>query len=364
MAATRLRRGAAARFVALCAIALLVSAGCGTQDRADPSSSQETGIWRASIVSADADAQAEEAAPLVEWLDPSSGAWRREHSGETRIFAGTTYAVIDQWGVRLRTGSSAFLLKGPSNAVAMDALVSYLDGTAEEDGIEVVESDSGDVELHFAVGHGQDVVATIEPVAQAEAPDLFAIPAENVVVDHREVAVGHVPNLPVEAYWFGPTIEFGVQRSAVTAAQYTGVATPEMIATGGWSVQDNRDVYMVFYEDFASGGRTSATSTEPPPENELQVVSQAITSESAKQDLAAFNGTLGDLKGPVWPREEVRLANGETATVFIDTSEDLGREGITFAVATDTTLINVNGHVKVDEIMALVSLLRPVASTE
>lgn len=362
MAATRRAgrpRGRSA-FVPALLFSVFVAA-CGSVPANTDSKAHETGaesspgIYRAIIeLAAKRDGR-----HRVEWLDPQSGAWRAEEDGTTRVFTGSTYAVIDRWGARVRTGSPAFLGERPRLSLAMDPLRSYLAGTSSARGVEVRPLAEGKTELRFTRGK-YPLVATIEPAAEANASELFAVPEDQVVVDEREVSIGQTATIPVTPYWFGPKLRIGGDLSVAAVVQYHSVATPAMVESGGWSLEDNVDAFIVFYEDQAAAGRTSATSSAGAPPHEVQVVSQPITSPAAQQDLAAFNGIQGDLVDSPWPRQEIRLAKGEKATVFLDATEDGGREGISFALATSLTLVHVSGDVRPQNLAALAAGLFPL----
>jgi hypothetical protein len=337
----------------------LVASGCGaTPDNASDaggSASREATIYRATIAVAGTHGRGQR----IEWLNPQSGAWRAEEPGATRIFTGSSYVVIDRWGARVRSGSRAFLGARPSLSLAMGPIRSYLAGTARRRGVKVARPAGGLLELRFSRG-GHDLVARVERAPLADAAELFGSFDAQVVVDEREIAAGEPPSVPVRPYWLAPAFDVGVYRRARTAVQYHSIATPAMLESKGWSAQDNANAYIVFYEDSTARGRTSATSSAQTPRHEIQVVSQPITSAAARQDLAAFDGVTGDLRGPVWPRRAIRLANGEPATLFIDSSREFGREGISFAVATSSTLVHVMGDVQARDIAKLARKLVPV----
>jgi len=360
MATTRRLRSFGLKAAPLGAVLLsLVASGCGaTPDNASNagrSTSRQATIYRATIAVAGTQARGRR----VEWVNPQSGAWRAEEPGVTRIFTGSSYVVIDRWGARVRSGSRAFLGARPSLSLAMAPIRSYLAGTARTRGVKVARRPGGLLELRFPRA-GHDLVATVERDPLADGAELFESFDAQVVVDERELAAGAPPSIPVQPYWLGPAVDVGVHRTARTAVQYHSIATPAMLESKAWSAQDNANAYIVFYEDSTARGRTSATSSAETPEHEIQVVSQPITSAAARQDLAAFDGVTGDLRGPVWPRETIRLGNGESATLFIDSSSELGREGISFAVATSSTLVHVMGDVQARDIGKLARKLVPV----
>jgi hypothetical protein len=344
----------------LLALGLGFSACGGTSESQGdprPAAGADQAIYKATVTVAEASGER----PLVEWLDPSSGAWRSEQEGETRIFSGDTYAVIDEWGMRLRIGSPEFLGRRAELSLTMEPVRAYLSGRAKEDGVRVAQTPSGELELAFTRNE-VGLVATVErlPVSAARRADLFGIPAEPIAVEERELAAGSPAVTSLRAYWLGPAVDVRLPRQAALAVQYRATATPAMQETGVGNPQSEVDNYMVFYEDSAAGGKTSATSSAPLPANELQVVSQPLDSSTAQQDLQAFDGILGDLTGPPWPRRTIVLANGERATLFIDDSEETLREGISFAVATSSTLVHVMGDVKPGEIVQLARKLTPV----
>ena len=336
-------------------------AGCGGALESSEGEAPEepvtssSGVYRAIITLAGQP----NGARRIEWLDPASGAWRAEEGEETSIFTGSTYTVIDRWGARIRSGSPEFLGSRPRLSVAIRPLRSYLAGEAASRGITVRRLSEEETELRFARGD-HAVVARIEPVPELDDPQLFALPDVEVVVEERQLEPGAAATIPVRPYWFGQTVEVGRERSAAAAVQYHSIVTPKMLASGGWSVQDNVDAYMVFYEDPNATGRTSATSAAAPPAHEVQVVSQPIDSPAAQQDLAAFDGVQGDLPGPRWPRQVIRLANGEDATLFIDAKDAEARDGIGFALATSSTLVNVTGGIARRDIARLAAALVPV----
>jgi hypothetical protein len=341
-------------------LVLLGAAGCGTvaADRtnapADTGAAEATGLYRATITLAGEP----ETGEVVEWLDPASGAWRQEEGETTKIFAGSTYAELDEWGAHIRTGSAAFLGSRPDLSLAMRPLRSYLAGQSGATSVEARQLPDGKTELRFVRGSNK-LVATVEAVDE-DTSVLFAIPEEDqVIFDERELAVGQAPTIPVQPYWFGSKLGVGEERNVAAIVQYHSVAMPAMLEAGGWSPLDNVDLFVLLYERASANGRTSATSTDEPPAGELQVASQAISSPAAQNDLAVFEGINGDLAFSPWPREQIRLANGEPATLFIDASQDKWRDGVGFAVATASTLINVSGDVQASDISQLAPLLVP-----
>jgi hypothetical protein len=361
MAATRASsRFARLSLAALSALLVLLgAAGCGsvaadrTNAPADTGAAEATGIYRATITLADEP----EKWQLVEWLDPASGAWRQEEGETTKIFAGSTYAELDEWGAHIRTGSLAFLGSRPDLSLAMRPLRSYLAGQSGATGVEARQLPDGKTELRFVRG-SHNLVATVEAVDE-DPSVLFAIPEDQVIFDERELSVGQAPTIPVKPYWFGSKLAVGEERNVAALVQYHSVATPAMLEAGGSSPLDNADIFVLLYERASANGRTSATSTDEAPVGELQVASQAISSPSAQNSLAVFEGINGDLVFSPWPREQIRLANGESATLFIDASPNKWHEGVGFAVATASTLINVSGDVQASDISQLAPLLVP-----
>jgi hypothetical protein len=340
-------------------LASLAAAGCGSvgadrnETKSDSGAVQAAGIYRATITRAGKP----EKGQVVEWLDPTSGAWRSEEPETTRIFVGSSYAVVDEWGARVRTGSPAFLGDRPELSLAMGPLRSFLAGQSGAADVETRQLPDGKAELRFARGSHR-LVATVEAVA-ADPSALFAIPEDQVIFDERELAVGQGPTIPVQPYWFGPKLPVGEERNVTAIVQYHSVATPAMLESGGWGPLDNADLFVLLYERRSANGRSSATSTAEAPAGELQVSSQPISSPPAQDDLKVFDGITGDLVFTPWPRKQITLANGERATLFIDASPDKWREGVGFAVATPSTLINVSGDVQANEISTLARLLGP-----
>jgi hypothetical protein len=224
-------------------------------------------------------------------------------------------------------------------------------------GVEARQLPDGKTELRFVRGSHR-LVATVEAVNE-DPSVLFAIPEDQVIFDERELTVGQAPTIPVQPYWFGPKLAVGEERNVAAIVQLRSVATPAMLEAGGWGPLDNAELFVLLYERDSANGRTSATSTDEPPAGELQVASQAISSPAAQNDLAVFEGVNGDLVFPPWPRERITLANGEAATLFIDASDEKWRDGVGFAVATASTLVNVSGDVQPSEISQLARLLVP-----
>ena len=293
----------------------------------------------------------------VEWIAPETGAWRMDAGGRTKIFTGSTYAVTDALGTYVRTGSPSFLRGLANLPVADDALRAYLGGEAAQRGVRVARRDDGRIELRFSA-NGRQLVATIEGTGSADA--LFSVPAaaNGARTEAREIRPRDPLTIDVRPYWFGQTIG---DRSAVTAVQHETVVPKSFVETGAFSEADNVAIYIVFYELASAVGEGSAIPGRDAPAGELQVVSQAITSAGARQDLAAFDGNSFDLKTKVWPRMGVTLAGGERATVFTEPAEGTGEIVNRFAVATPTTLVNVSGAIRRDDVPALAAALQPVS---
>jgi hypothetical protein len=68
----------------------------------------------------------------------------------------------------------------------------------------------------------------------------------------------------------------------------------------------------------------------------------------------------GDAQYTPWKRSTVRLANGESAVVVAHQFEEPSATTGGFSVITSSTLINVSGEFRTEQVAALASLLRPL----
>jgi hypothetical protein len=298
--------------------------------------------------------------PRREWIDVQSGRWRIEDGGRTRIFRGNEYIVLDDiFGASVRTGSEAFLGYIRSLAVSRDAVEHYVAGKAKAHGISVENADDGKTVLRFRRG-GHVFVATIEETltdTEAGTLGLFTVPSDQEVTTRAtEVVPGRRPSLPVQAYWFGNEIE---GRQAVTAIEHSSLVTPELLARG-LSPKDEARAYLLFYELPSARNQTSAFPGQRAPTGEIQVANQPIDLPAAQGAIDAFNGINGDQRYSAWPRTQVTLANGEPAVVIPDLADGNETMRSSFAVVTDTTLINVIGRFDLTEIPLIAKQLRPV----
>jgi hypothetical protein len=283
-----------------------------------------------------------------EWVAPQSGAWRAETSEGLRLFAGDTYARLDpQTGWYVRTGSPAFLGHLADGSATRRALLSYLAGTAAQNGIEVATSPDGKVELRFRV-RTVGFVATIDDqidVPSARELDLFRAPTQGITTRAVERPVGAVPLLPLRAYWLGRR---ALGRRAVTVVEHESTLRAREL------------VYIVFYELPSARGRSSALPGQQRPAGEIQVSSQPRAGELARRAIRAFNGRNGDLRTRPWPRTRTRLRTGERVTVIPDRAEGAGRVRAAFYILTRTTLVSVTGAFRTKRIVAAARGLRPV----
>ncbi|HXL43307.1 MAG TPA: hypothetical protein VN960_04535 [Gaiellaceae bacterium] len=293
----------------------------------------------------------------VEWIAPESGAWRFREGETTKIFTGEKYVVKYPFGAYVRTGSASFLRGLQKLPISDDAVREYAARMEAKAGMRATASRSGSAELHFSFGR-RSVVAFVKKLklTEGEASKLFSIPAGRVVTRARELRAGQATRLSLRPYWFGTNI---AGRTAATVVEHEAKLPEGSEQAAGWSAEDAASLYIVFYEEPSAQGRSSAIPNEPAPEGELQVVSQPVASAAAKQDLAAFDGDMSDLRGSPWPRFSTKTENGEAAIVFIapDSSDGLVER---FAVATPTTLVNVSGKVPIGQIDALTRKLKPV----
>jgi hypothetical protein len=217
----------------------------------------------------------------------------------------------------------------------------------------------GTMVLKFETDAGVEIGATVKSVispAEADERGLFDVPTDLVVTSAIEAPVGKLTSLPVSRYWFGET--FG-DHSAITAVGHETVLTDALRAQG-WSERDATENYIVFYELASAKGRSSALPGQDEPSGEIQVSSQPIRLPAAQGAIDAANGHNGDLEYEPWPRETVRLLDGEEVVVVPDAGEGIGPIRAGFLMITKETLVTVTGRFKVEEIPASAAQLRPL----
>jgi hypothetical protein len=352
MATTRKGRIVAAVGVVVCA-ATVTACGEGTDRTAAPEAPPAVGVFKLHVRALNGPGL------RTEWIDVSSGRWRIEQEGETIIYTGEAI-VTDSGpdGVDVRTGSRTYLGPLVERTIAKRALRSYLAGSAGRAGVTVSTSAGGETRLRFRRGDIA-IQATVKEVRSAAAADALGLftPPTNVRTWAREVAVGAKASMPVRAYWLGPTV---AGRRAVTATEHYTPLTNELLASPGWGPTDEAIVHSTYYELASAGGKSSALPGQAPPDGELRVVSQPVEAVLARAAIAAYNGHNGNLEYEAWPRQAIKLANGEPAVVIPDRGESVGSMRESFAVVTKTTLINVVGRIAVKDMPSLAAQLRPL----
>lgn len=307
----------------------------------------------------------------VEWVSPTTGEWRIREGNRIKIFSGGRYTIIDPAnGTYLRTGSGAFLGYLANGALSARPLARYLSGdrstmSTGPGGVQVGRTSSGRTVLQFRRDGVplRAVVMRSMPLATARARGFFRISEQAALTSARERPAGARPTLPVRAYWFGP--EFGEHR-AVTSIEHSRDVRPEVASTGENGDRLRARAYITMYELPSAGSESSAIPGRMAPEGEIQVVSQPISLATSQAGMRALNGVNGTERYDPWPRQHVRLANGEPATVVPNLSEGTyaGASGAPsvwqFAVMTGETLTWVSGGFALSDIAEVASSLRPV----
>jgi hypothetical protein len=269
----------------------------------------------------------------TEWVSPTTGSFRSEGadcsgSHYLRIYSNGRYSsALEGQPTSVRIGSRAFIGSNADESASLQVIASAGDPQV------------GDV-FKWTSANGLPYSVTVEeliPLAEAQRQGLFDVQVDKTDFIDRQLEPGAQPTLPVKAYWFGPTV---AEREAFTAVDH-----------GGEDL-----VHVTFYGDPSeiAAGRTHAYPARELPQREVQVTSTPIDHPLARKTLRAFNGKNGDLVVPPLPRAEIRLKDGEGATVF----PTIG-EGDAFAVVTRTTLVSVSG-IWGEGARKLAPLLRPL----
>ena len=277
---------------------------------------------------------APEALAWTEWIAPKSGHCRSEAPGRAKIVGGRSYAVIDDFTTHVRTGSKAFL--------------GYLTDVCAS--LTLLREPTGDAALDL-VWRGVPLVAKVEErlsASEAVAERLFTVAVTDIdTYDVERVARAAAPR-GKSVYWLGPAV---AGRRAIHAVEHFD-------RTGGATGTSPSSVTTVFYELPSAGGRTSAFLGAGVPRGELQVRSQLKTEATAKQRLAALQTQLATRTARHLQPIEIKLANGERASMIRDASADEP----TFYVVTKKTLVSVTGFGRGARIVTLAGRLRPAAA--
>lgn len=288
--------------------AVLLTTACGADDPVPRAAAEGPFAYRTTIsidITPDPQEGCEEKRPeSTEWVGPTTGWWRREEtdcSGSRNVFiySGRRYSSsYEGQPTSVRIGSAAFI--GPN----VDDSVSLRQIRPTD------EPEVGDV--LSGVINGVAYSVTVEeriPLAEATRRGLFTVNVEEGGFFDRELEPGAVPTLPVKAYWFGHAF---AGRQAFVAIELRN---------------DDGLIHTTCYETPAeiAAGKTHCLASRGIPEEELQVVSQALTGKLAKRELARLERTGSG--------RTVRLANGERALLYPR------------ALVTEETLITVVGRI-------------------
>ena len=251
-----------------------------------------------------------------EAVAPSSGHCRRELPGSVTIAGRRTWALTDEHGTTVRTGSRAFLGR------LLDVCYSLAPiGRAIAAGRPV--SAGSEVSLSRAGVRGTAQVE--EELSGDAARALFAVPLDVVESWAVERRLGTRPWQRIRAYWLGRG--FGRWKAETSVEAFYAEQQVTL-----------HDVY------YRAGRR------------ELEVISRPR---------AQAAGTIADLRSlgrlHRWPRYVVQLASRERATVYADLSQ--GRSPVaSFTVVTARTAVTVSGGVVLREVPKLARILRRIGT--
>ena len=303
----------------------------------------------------------------MEWISPSSGAWRFETGGRVYVYFDGNYYLRNEDGLPyLRSGSARFLGSLATLPFALEPVRAYVSERRQLRGngfrgaeLHVASSPTGKTRLIVTRSGSTLMRVTIEDrltPAQASEKELFEISADALENTEREVALGRASSLPVKAYWFGRTLG---DVTAVTAVERKKTRLPAERLMG-LPAQSDVAAHITLYVPRTAGGRSSAIPDQPALEGEIKVVSEPIDSAHAQGAVAAMNGRNGDLTYAPFPRFAITLADGEKAVVIPDQFDGVGNVRNGFYVLTRTTLVSVAGLFTVSRIREVSPLLKPL----
>lgn len=303
----------------------------------------------------------------VEWVSPTTAEWRIAEGARITIYRPGLYVVTDpRTGTYVRRGSTHFIGDLREIPFSLQPVNELWLRTGRSDRTALTRRGESTT---YRRGHA---VATVRLLARAAltrelAQELFHPHTTAVTGRAVERTPGAAPTLPVTAYWFGTS---GFGRSARTSVEYSSVPSPALVNVPGYRRRE-ATAYIMLYEVAAAGDLSSAVPGQPPPEGEIQIISQPLELPLSQAWLSAFNGVNGDLRYKPWPREHIRLKNGEPATVVANYGEGAETTGDgtethrQFAVITGETLVWVtSGSAGFDrsEMLSIASALEPIRS--
>jgi hypothetical protein len=278
-----------------------------------------------------------------------ASAWREVVSSESRhcrvesrsgrfaIVGGRSFVVVHPAGnAYVRTGSNRFLGHYARYCTTTESLVGRIEA-------------SGPVhvgDLLSLPGPASAVIDQKLPAEDALRAGLFSFDRARIGEFDLEGRLGAPPRLPIRPYWFGRLLG---ERRAVDVIEHYGLT--------------HGIVYSVNYVPASAGGVSSAIPGQR-PRGQVQVVNERKSASPAKRAIRVFNGRNGDLRYRPWPRQSVRLANGERATLVPHLFEG-GPWRTSFSVVTRRTLVHVVGgpwgvSFAVADMPRLARRLRPV----
>ena len=297
-----------------------------------------------------------------EWVDVRTGAWHIDQEGSIRIWDGRRTYANELLGIGryVRTGSRRYMGELLALPIGARVVPQYLSGqrrfsvgqTALGRRGRVIAGRNNVLTLDVSSGRRAEVrLLRRLDASHPEVRGLFRLTIDRWTDVDVEKAVGARADAPVVAYWFGPSI--GRHRATI-ATQHQEVRSRTEVERGAPDRSDVR-AHVTFYSPPEANEATSAQPGQrSAPPGEVQVVSQAVDSARALYIQRMFDGMNGDLATPAWSRSEIKLANGEAATLFPDL------HGTGFYVVTSRSLVFVTRDVPGVSTEEAAQSLRPI----